>query len=61
MSTQNLTNLSSVAYEGLESLQSYGSQSAYLHDQDIPELDLFSPLKIRDLILPNRVAMSPMC
>ncbi|MEH2109226.1 NADH:flavin oxidoreductase/NADH oxidase [Nostoc sp.] len=61
MSTENLTNLSSVAYGGLESLRSYGSQSDCLHDQDIPELDLFSPLKIRDLILPNRVAMSPMC
>ncbi|MGV0102288.1 NADH:flavin oxidoreductase/NADH oxidase [Nostoc sp. DSM 114160] len=61
MSTENLTNLSSVTSNGLESLQSYGSQSGCLHDQDIPELDLFSPLKIRDLILPNRVAMSPMC
>ncbi|WP_445628447.1 NADH:flavin oxidoreductase/NADH oxidase [Nostoc sp. DSM 114167] len=61
MSTENLTNLSSVTSKGLESLQSYGSQSGCLHDQDIPELDLFSPLKIRDLILPNRVAMSPMC
>jgi len=61
MSTEDLANLSSLAQKGLESPSSYGVQSACLHDQEIPELDLFSPLKIRDLILPNRVAMSPMC
>ncbi|MBD2448324.1 NADH:flavin oxidoreductase/NADH oxidase [Nostoc sp. FACHB-152] len=61
MSTENLTNLPSVAQQKLESSNTYGVQSACLHDQEIPELDLFSPLKIRDLTLRNRVAMSPMC
>ncbi|MBW4586342.1 NADH:flavin oxidoreductase/NADH oxidase [Aetokthonos hydrillicola Thurmond2011] len=61
MSTENLTNLSpSVAQTEFDFLH-HGSHSACLHDQEIPEFDLFSPLKIRDLILPNRVAMSPMC
>lgn len=40
---------------------SHGCQSASLHDQKLPEVDLFSPLTIRDITLPNRVVMSPMC
>lgn len=31
------------------------------HDREFPEADLFSPLKIRDVTLRNRVVMSPMC
>jgi 2,4-dienoyl-CoA reductase (NADPH2) len=31
------------------------------HDRKLPETDLFTPLVLRGLTLPNRVAMSPMC
>ncbi len=31
------------------------------HDREVPEIDLFSPLKIRGVELRNRVVMSPMC
>lgn len=31
------------------------------HDRELPELDLFTPLELRGLRLPNRIAMSPMC
>jgi 2,4-dienoyl-CoA reductase-like NADH-dependent reductase (Old Yellow Enzyme family) len=31
------------------------------HDREVPEIDLFSPLKIRGIELRNRVVMSPMC
>ncbi|MBH8564615.1 NADH:flavin oxidoreductase/NADH oxidase [Nostoc sp. CENA67] len=62
MTTDNTINLSSsIAPKELQFLPDYGCQSACLHDQEIPELDLFSPLTIRDLTLPNRVGMSPMC
>lgn len=31
------------------------------HDRELPEVDLLTPLKIRDLTLRNRIALSPMC
>lgn len=31
------------------------------HDREIPEVDLMSPLTIRDVTFRNRIAMSPMC
>jgi 2,4-dienoyl-CoA reductase-like NADH-dependent reductase (Old Yellow Enzyme family) len=31
------------------------------HDREIPEVDLLSPLTIRGITFPNRIAMSPMC
>ena len=31
------------------------------HDLEIPEIDLLSPLVIRDITFRNRIAMSPMC
>jgi 2,4-dienoyl-CoA reductase-like NADH-dependent reductase (Old Yellow Enzyme family) len=31
------------------------------HDREVPEIDLFSPLRIRGIELRNRVVMSPMC
>lgn len=31
------------------------------HDRKLPEVDLFTPLTIRDLTLENRIVMSPMC
>jgi 2,4-dienoyl-CoA reductase-like NADH-dependent reductase (Old Yellow Enzyme family) len=31
------------------------------HDREVPEVDLLSPLTLRGVTLPNRIAMSPMC
>jgi 2,4-dienoyl-CoA reductase-like NADH-dependent reductase (Old Yellow Enzyme family) len=31
------------------------------HDRELPEIDLLSPLAIRDITLRNRIVMSPMC
>jgi 2,4-dienoyl-CoA reductase-like NADH-dependent reductase (Old Yellow Enzyme family) len=31
------------------------------HDQEVPEVDLLSPLTLRSLTLRNRIAMAPMC
>lgn len=31
------------------------------HDREVPEVDLLSPLTIRGVTFPNRIAMSPMC
>ncbi|MBV8899756.1 MAG: NADH:flavin oxidoreductase/NADH oxidase, partial [Verrucomicrobia bacterium] len=31
------------------------------HDQEVPEIDLFSPLTIRGVTFRNRIVMSPMC
>ncbi|PTQ79259.1 2,4-dienoyl-CoA reductase-like NADH-dependent reductase (Old Yellow Enzyme family) [Nitrosospira multiformis] len=31
------------------------------HDREIPEVDLMSPLTLRGVTFPNRIAMSPMC
>ncbi|MEA5602669.1 NADH:flavin oxidoreductase/NADH oxidase [Nostoc sp. UHCC 0252] len=62
MTTEKLTTSpSSPAKTELESIDSPGCQSTSLHDSDVPEVDLFSPLKIRDITLPDRIAMSPMC
>src|SRR6188474_3755169 len=31
------------------------------HDREVPEIDLLSPLTIRDVTFRNRIVMSPMC
>ena len=31
------------------------------HDRDVPEIDLLSPLTIRDVTFRDRIVMSPMC
>ncbi|MBV9386142.1 MAG: NADH:flavin oxidoreductase/NADH oxidase [Chroococcidiopsidaceae cyanobacterium CP_BM_ER_R8_30] len=62
MTTQNLTSIPSVKSQTeLAVMENHGCQSASLHDQKLPEVDLFSPLTIRDITIPNRVVMSPMC
>jgi len=38
-----------------------GCVSGSDHDREVPEIDLLSPLAIRDLALRNRIVMSPMC
>ena len=38
-----------------------GCLSGSDHDREVPEIDLLSPLTIRDVTLRNRIVMSPMC
>jgi 2,4-dienoyl-CoA reductase-like NADH-dependent reductase (Old Yellow Enzyme family) len=40
---------------------SHGCPAGAEHDQEVPEIDLLSPLTIRDITLRNRIVMSPMC
>src|SRR5258707_9668884 len=39
----------------------HGCAADSVHDIEIPEIDLLSPLKIRSVTFRNRIAMSPMC
>lgn len=39
----------------------HGAPAGAEHDSEVPEIDLFSPLRLRGLTLRNRIAMSPMC
>jgi len=38
-----------------------GSTAGADHDREVPEIDLLSPLTIREVTLRNRIVMSPMC
>lgn len=39
----------------------HGALAGAAHDQEVPEVDLLSPLTLRSLTLRNRIAMAPMC
>lgn len=39
----------------------HGCPSGVDHDREVPEIDLLSPLTIREVTLRNRIVMSPMC
>jgi 2,4-dienoyl-CoA reductase-like NADH-dependent reductase (Old Yellow Enzyme family) len=39
----------------------HGAMAGAAHDQEVPEVDLLSPLTLRSLTLRNRIAMAPMC
>ena len=39
----------------------HGAMAGAAHDQEVPEVDLLSPLSMRSLTLRNRIAMAPMC
>jgi 2,4-dienoyl-CoA reductase-like NADH-dependent reductase (Old Yellow Enzyme family) len=39
----------------------HGAMAGAAHDQEVPEVDLLSPLILRSLTLRNRIAMAPMC
>jgi 2,4-dienoyl-CoA reductase-like NADH-dependent reductase (Old Yellow Enzyme family) len=39
----------------------HGAMADASHDQEVPEVDLLSPLAVRSLTLRNRIAMAPMC
>nr|WP_314544051.1 NADH:flavin oxidoreductase/NADH oxidase [uncultured Massilia sp.] len=39
----------------------HGARAGAAHDQEVPEVDLLSPLTLRSITLRNRIAMAPMC
>jgi len=39
----------------------HGAMAGAAHDQEVPEVDLLSPLALRSLTVRNRIAMAPMC
>ncbi|VXB75203.1 NADH:flavin oxidoreductase/NADH oxidase [Massilia sp. 9I] len=39
----------------------HGAMAGAAHDQEVPEVDLLSPLTLRSLTVRNRIAMAPMC
>jgi 2,4-dienoyl-CoA reductase-like NADH-dependent reductase (Old Yellow Enzyme family) len=39
----------------------HGALADAAHDRELPEVDLLTPLSIRDVTLRNRIVMSPMC
>jgi 2,4-dienoyl-CoA reductase-like NADH-dependent reductase (Old Yellow Enzyme family) len=39
----------------------HGCPAEARHGREVPDIDLFSPLTIRDVTLRNRIVMSPMC
>lgn len=41
--------------------QEHGCTADTDHDREVPEIDLLSPLKIRNVSLSSRIGMSPMC
>ena len=44
-----------------DSAHEHGAMAGAAHDQEVPEVDLLSPLTLRSLTLRNRIAMAPMC
>ena len=45
----------------MQKLLGHGCPAETDHDRDVPEIDLLSPLTIRQVTLRNRIVMSPMC
>src|SRR4051812_21285071 len=39
----------------------HGCLADVVHDTEVPEIDLLSPLTLRDTTLKSRIVMSPMC
>src|SRR5215203_2000041 len=39
----------------------HAGRAGAVHDREVPEIDLLSPLTIRSVTLRNRIVMSPMC
>jgi 2,4-dienoyl-CoA reductase-like NADH-dependent reductase (Old Yellow Enzyme family) len=44
-----------------DSAHEHGAMAGAAHDQEVPEVDLLSPLTLRSLTVRNRIAMAPMC
>jgi len=53
-----LTNQRKVGASGIDQP---GCRAGSDHDREVAEIDLLSPLSIRDVTFRNRIAMSPMC
>jgi 2,4-dienoyl-CoA reductase-like NADH-dependent reductase (Old Yellow Enzyme family) len=47
--------------DALLTLDRPGCRAGSDHDREVAEIDLLSPLSIRDITFRNRIAMSPMC
>jgi len=45
----------------MSEVQQQGCAAGVDHDREVPEVDLVSPLKIRDVVVRNRIVVSPMC
>ena len=54
-------NPNSVLPAGASHANAHGAMAGAAHDQEVPEVDLLSPLTLRSLTLRNRIAMAPMC
>ena len=54
-------NPNSVLPAGASHASAHGAMAGAAHDQEVPEVDLLSPLTLRSLTLRNRIAMAPMC
>lgn len=56
-------NTTAVARSASTSMQApaHGALADAVHDRELPEVDLLSPITIRDVSLRNRIVMSPMC
>jgi 2,4-dienoyl-CoA reductase-like NADH-dependent reductase (Old Yellow Enzyme family) len=54
-------NPDSTQLAGLSQPSPHGAMAGAAHDQEVPEVDLLSPLILRSLTVRNRIAMAPMC
>src|SRR6516225_3243312 len=64
MQTEANTMSESVIYRPNDQTERPTARAAHAdtyHDRELREIDLLSPLTIRDVTLRNRIAMSPMC
>jgi 2,4-dienoyl-CoA reductase-like NADH-dependent reductase (Old Yellow Enzyme family) len=49
------------ATDNTQKLTAHGCPAGSDHDREVPEIDLLSPLTIREVNFRNRIVMSPMC
>ena len=55
-SAQSVAQAAQVSQPG-----THGAMAGAAHDQEVPEVDLLSPLTLHSITLRNRIAMAPMC
>jgi 2,4-dienoyl-CoA reductase-like NADH-dependent reductase (Old Yellow Enzyme family) len=53
--------MTQTAKQRAEEQHVHGARADAVHDQELPEIDLLTPLLIRGVTLRNRIVMSPMC
>jgi 2,4-dienoyl-CoA reductase-like NADH-dependent reductase (Old Yellow Enzyme family) len=63
MTQDQLTTAPAASRAGSHVFQSpiRSGRAIVTHDQEVPEIDLFSPLTIRGVTFRNRIVMAPMC